>query len=135
MNKGSIHTAMQEYDEAIAACKAAMDVSNRHHFAVNGLIWNYCKSGRHEEAKTLMNELKVRAGKEYIANTFNGISAAHLNDLDTAFDYFEKAFHDRDPMILTLKNINWSPPGLREDPRFQKLLDRIGFPDKIILLN
>ena len=128
MNKGSIHTAMQEYDEAIAACKTAMEVSNRHHFAVNGLIWNYCKTGRYEEAKTLVNELKERAGKEYIANTFNGISAAHLNDLDTAFDYFEKAFHDRDPMILTLKNINWSPPGLREDPRFQKLLDRIGFP-------
>jgi len=129
MNKGSIHTALQQYDEAIEACKAAMAVSNRHHFAVNGLIWNYCKKGRFEEARELMNELKQRASKEYIACTFTGISAAYLNDFDEAFAYFEKAFIDKDPIILTLKHLNWAPEALRNDPRFHNLLERINFPD------
>jgi len=129
MNKGSMHTALQQYEEAIESCKAAMAVSNRHHFAVNGLIWNYCKTGRFEEARELMKELKDRAEKEYIACTFTGISAAYLNDFDEAFAYFEKAFIDKDPILLTLKHLNWAPEALCQDPRFHNLLDRINFPN------
>lgn len=129
VNEGSIYTALKQYDEAINSCKLAMAISNRHHFAVNGLIWNYCLTGKLEEARMLMNELKERSLKEYIGNTFTGISAAYLNDLDVAFDYFEKAFHEREPVILTLKYESWIPDTLKNDPRFQKLLDRIGFPN------
>jgi pentatricopeptide repeat protein len=129
MNKGSIQTALHQYEDAIATCKTAMAVSNRHHFAVNGLIWNYCKTGRYDEARALLNELKERNTKEYIAATFTGISAAYLNDLEEAFLYFEKAFNDKDPILLTLKYLNWVPENLRSDPRFQSLLDRIGYPN------
>ena len=129
MAKGNFHTAMKEYDEAINACKTAMAISNRHHFAVNGLIWSYCMIGRNDEARQLMNELKERSTKEYIACTFTGISAAWLGDFDEAFDYFEKAFIDKDPIILTLKHLHWAPDELRKDPRYQNLLDRIGFPE------
>ena len=129
MSKGNLHSSLQQYDEAIEACKAAMAVSNRHHFAVNGLIWNYCQTGRIEEAKQLMHELKERSAKEYIAATFTGISAAYLGNYDEAFAFFEKAMEDRDPIILTLKYLKWLPASLREDARFQNLLDRIGFPN------
>jgi hypothetical protein len=81
-----------------------------------------------DEARLLMNELKERSLKEYIANTFTGVSAAHLNNLDEAFDYFEKAYNDRDPLILALKYESWVPATLRSDPRFQQLLDKIDFP-------
>ena len=129
MSKGSLHSSLQQHDEAIEACKQAMAVSNRHHFAVNGLIWNYCQTGLIEEAKQLMNELKERSAKEYIAATLTGISAAYLNNYDEAFAYFEKAMNDKDPIILTLKYLKWTPASLREDPRFQNLLDRIGYPN------
>lgn len=128
VNEGSIYISLKEYTKSISSYKLAMEISNRHHFAVNGLIWNYCLTENFEEARLLMNELKERSLKEYIPNTFTGISAAYLNDLDEAFDYLEKAYDDRDPIILTLKYESWVPAKLREDPRFQKLLDRIGFP-------
>ncbi len=130
MSRASVYTAMKQYEDAVIACKAAMNVSNRHPFAVNGLIWNFCMLGQLEEAQSLMNELKGRSAKEYMATTLIGISAAYLNNFDEAFAYFEQAFTDRDPIILTLKHINWSPAALREDPRYQDLLDRIGFPFK-----
>jgi adenylate cyclase len=129
ISEGNILLAMQRYEESIASFKRAMKISNRHHFAVNGLIWNYCLTGNVGKARSLMNELKERAEKEYIAKTFTALSAAYLGDMDEAFDYLEKAYNDRDPILLNLRYENWGPPRFRDDPRFQKLLERIGFPE------
>lgn len=129
MNNGNIYMAMQQYEEAIASFKSAMAISNRHPFAVNGLIWTYCILGKREEAQALMDELRQRSAKEYIASTFTGISAAYLGNIDEALQYLEKAYHDRDPIILTLKYESWVPATLKENPRFKQLLTRIGFPE------
>jgi len=131
MNKGNVYIAMGKYPEAIATGKIALEISNRHNWVVNGLIWNYCLAGQVEEARSLFNEMKERSKKEYIPNALLGISAAYLHDLDDSFAYFEKAFHDRDPILLTIKNIDWTPASLRKDPRFQDLVSRIGFPGSV----
>jgi adenylate cyclase len=128
INKGSVENALHKYEDAIATFKAAMAVSNRHHFAVNGLIWNYCLIGKYDEANELLNELKERSQKEYIGNTLMALSFAYFNKLDEAFEYLDKAYNDRDPMILTIKYLDWSHPSMRNDPRYQKMLDAIGFP-------
>ena len=75
-----------------------------------------------------MNELQEKRQKEYVANTFTASSAAYLDDLDTAFDYLEKAYNDRDPILLALKYQHWVPATLKENPRFQNFLQKIGFP-------
>ena len=129
LSEGKILLGLQQYEESIASFERTMKISNRHHFAVNGLIWNYCLTGNVDKARSLMNELKERAGKEYIANTFTGLSAAYLGDLDEAFDYLEKAYDDRDPILLDMRYEKWGPPEFRNDPRFQKIIERIGFPN------
>jgi hypothetical protein len=75
-----------------------------------------------------MNEVKERSCTEYVANTLKALSAAYLNELDEAFDYLEKAYDDRDPVLLMLKYEWWVPKSLREDKRFENMLNRIGFP-------
>ena len=85
-------------------------------------------TGRSDKGRELMNELKERSKSEYVANTFTALSAAYLNENEEAFDYFEKAYIDRDPILLLLKYAQWVPLHIRDDPRFQNLLDRIGFP-------
>ena len=75
-----------------------------------------------------MNELKERSKSEYLSNALTALSAAYLNDMDEAFDYLEKAFDDRDPSLILLKYEPWVPGSLRADPRFQQILERIGFP-------
>ena len=76
-----------------------------------------------------MNELKEKSKSEYVANTFTALSAAYLNENEDAFNYFEKAYIDKDPILLLLKYLQWVPLHIRDDPRFQNLLDRIGFPE------
>jgi len=128
VNKGIISMELHKYEEAIAAYSFVSNISKRHHFAVNGLIWNYCETGEIEKARTLMNELLERCQKEYIAKMFTAMSLAYLNDLDLAFEYLEKAYEERDPLLLTLKYEQWGPANFRSDPRFEKFVEKINFP-------
>ncbi len=125
---GLCFMALKRYEEAIDTFQYLMKISNRHQHAISSLIWAYCSKGNFEEAGKLMNEIEERSKKEYIAGTYFGLSAAWLGGIDTAFNYLEKAYNDHDPILITLKHAPHIPDSLRNDPRFQNLLDRIGFP-------
>jgi len=129
VSAGMAQIALHQYEAAISSFESACKLSTRQSMPVHGLIWTYCLTGRSDEARVLMDGLKEKSKSEYVANTFTAISAAYLNDTDEAFDYFEKAYIDRDPILLMLKYVQWVPVAIREDPRFQNLLDRIGFPE------
>ena len=126
--EGNAYMCLGQYEDAVTAYEKAMKISNRHHFAQNGLIVTYCKMGNFEKARALMNDLKERQSKAYIACGFAGISSAYLGDLDEAFDFFEKAYQSKEPDLLTLKYEPYIPENLKADPRYAKLLSRIGFP-------
>jgi pentatricopeptide repeat protein len=121
--------SLGQYEEAIVSYEKAMKISNRHHFAQNGLIITYCKMGDYDKANALMKDLKERQAKTYIACGFAGLSTAHLGNVDEAFDYLDKAYKSREPVLLTLKYEPWVPENLKSDPRFKRLLSRIGFPE------
>jgi tetratricopeptide (TPR) repeat protein len=124
---GLCYMALKRYSEAIDTLEHLIKISNRNQHAINSLIWVYCSDGNLKEAKKLMNELNERSEKEYIAGTNYGLSAAWLGDIDTAVIYLENAFQDHDPILITLKYSPYVPTSLRSDPRFQNLLQRIGF--------
>ncbi len=119
---------LEHYEEAINTLNHIVENSNRHQHAVTALIWAYCSYGKMEKGNKLMKELEKRSVTEYIAGTYAGLSAAYLGDMDTAFHYLEKAYDDHDPILAQLKYAPYVPAALRNDPRFQNLLDRIGFP-------
>ncbi len=125
LNEGNTYLSMQRYDLSLSSFESASKISNRHHFALNGLIWANYKLGQINEAKKLMIEVKRKSQKECVGFTLTAISAAYLNDLDFAFTCLEKAFDDLDPFIMTIKKESWYPLILRQDARFQKLVDRI----------
>jgi TolB-like protein/class 3 adenylate cyclase/Flp pilus assembly protein TadD len=126
---GMAQMALHQYEEAITSFESARKLSNKQFMPVHGLIWCYCLTGQSEKARALMNELKEKSKSEYVANTFTALSAAYLNENEDAFSYFEKAYIDKDPILLLLKYLQWVPLHIRNDPRFQNLLDRIGFPE------
>jgi adenylate cyclase len=129
MNAGSIQLVLGRYEEALSYFESARKLSSKQLMPVHGLIWVYCQMGLRDKAEKLMNELKEKSKSEYVAPAFTAISAGYLNEVDEAFDYLEKAYVDRDPILLVLKYAQWIPVAIREDPRFQILLNRIGFPE------
>jgi TolB-like protein/Tfp pilus assembly protein PilF len=125
---GWCYHSLKQYKEAIAAFEHLSLISNKHHFSQNSLILAYCSLWRFDKARELKQELKERAAKEFISPMDNGLSSACFDELDEAFNYLEQAFHARDAMLLSLRYEHWVPDNLRDDPRFAKLLERIGFP-------
>lgn len=85
--------------------------------------------GRIDKTKALLADLKAY-GKEtsggspsfYIAMVY-----AQMGERDLAFEWLEKAYRDREVEMYWLKV---EPPfePLHDDPRWQKILDKVGFP-------
>jgi tetratricopeptide (TPR) repeat protein len=119
----------KQYKEAIAAFDQLLKTSNRHHVVQNALIISYCITWKFDKARTLLNDLIERAINEYIAYTGRGFSQGYLEDVDEAFRLLEKAYEDREPMLLSIKYEHWVPTSIKEDPRYKDLLQQIGFPE------
>jgi TolB-like protein len=82
-------------------------------------------TGRSEEAKKIIAALKAAAQKRYIPATYFGMLYAGLGEKDEALNWLEKAYEERADG-LTWLNVDPMLDDLRPDPRFQKLVRRIG---------
>jgi TolB-like protein/Tfp pilus assembly protein PilF len=73
-------------------------------------------------------EIAFRDKPLYATSVFLATRYALLGKKDKAFEYLEKAYqmHDRDLRFLKV-NPNWDD--LRDDPRFQELIRKVGFPE------
>jgi TolB-like protein/Tfp pilus assembly protein PilF len=82
--------------------------------------------GRKAQARAVVKQLHNEAAKRYVPATYIGILHAGLGDEESAFEWLERAYEERADG-LTLLNVEPMVDGLRQDPRFQSLLRRIGF--------
>jgi TolB-like protein/Flp pilus assembly protein TadD len=119
---------MSMYQQAIASVEKAMNLAGRTHRLVTLLSRTYALSGRKEEAETLLQELQERATSEYVLPTFFAEVYTSLGNTDEAFQWLEKAYQERNWFILFLRH-DWYWDPLRSDPRFDDLVQRIGFPE------
>jgi len=118
---------LKRYDESIASAEHLIKTSNRHPHALCDLMAIYSDTGNIEEVKVILQEIKQRSGTEFIDAVYKGLAEALAGNLDEAFNYMDAALTERDPMLITLKYLDYSI-ALYNDPRHQMLLDRIGFP-------
>jgi len=96
-------------------------------WAQNFLIIALAKRGDHKEARELLNEWENNPGPLFISPIGIGLVHTYLGDFDKAFEYLEKGLLYRDIWVLSLKYSPEYDP-LRSDPRFDKLLEQIGYP-------
>ena len=88
----------------------------------------YGKSGRKAEALKILNNLKQRAGKEYVSGINLAMIHLGLDQKEEAMDWLEKAYQERDRALVWLK-IKWIYDPLRNEPRFKDLLRRMNFSE------
>ncbi len=53
---------------------------------------------------------------------------AEAGEVDATFEWLERAFEERTPQLLHIAIDAYFEPMIREDPRFNDLLRRIGVP-------
>jgi tetratricopeptide (TPR) repeat protein len=125
-NLGDVYLSAGMYDKAIEVLKEARklddDPSRRGRFAF--LAYAYAVSGRNDEARKMLAELKAKAEHNYIPPYNFAIIYHGLGDRDRTFDWLEKAYAERFPALSDIKTWGESDP-FRTDPRYADLLRRM----------
>jgi len=95
--------------------------------AIGALGYAYAKSGRKDEARKLLADLKEQSKRRYVAPYWIARIHAGLDEKDEAFAWLEKAYQQRSWFLVWIK-MEPQVDSLRSDSRFTDLLRRIGFP-------
>jgi tetratricopeptide (TPR) repeat protein len=120
LEMGEIEQAFAEFEQARAALGDGPELSA-------DLARAYAMAGQEDQARERLEELTATVGRQYVSPFLLASVHAGLGDKDGAFDWLEKAFAAR---AVNLVFINVDPlfDGLRGDPRFRDLIERIGLP-------
>jgi len=87
----------------------------------------YAVAGDKRKAQNILDDLLRRAEESYFSRT--GLAALHfmLGEFDKGFDWLEKAYDDRDPILCYLRiEPLFGLADLRSDPRYMAMLKKIG---------
>jgi tetratricopeptide (TPR) repeat protein len=112
------------YDIAIATFEKAIGMGETS-FLAGFLARVYALSGDQERAHSLINETIGRAQDHYISPYSIALAFDGLGDLDSAFTWFEKAYDEYDEWFNFISQ-DRRLDGLRNDPRLDDLMRRIG---------
>lgn len=121
---GACSFHMGKHDDAIRAMETLAQVTGRSAFVLGGLGWVYALTGRTGEALILLEELRERAQKQYVPSWSYAAIYLGLGEMDKAFDWFEKAVEEREPLMLHFHvHPNYEP--LHNHPRYKCLLRKM----------
>jgi eukaryotic-like serine/threonine-protein kinase len=117
--KGDYSTGIEEIEKA-----KAMEPTP---IAIGLLGYVYARSGRKDEARKLLAELKEQSNARHVSPYWIAMIHAGLGEKDEAFAWLEKAYQERSSWLVWIK-MDPMVDSLRSDSRFTDLMRRIGFP-------
>ena len=80
-----------------------------------------------EEPIQILDDLTKQANQKYVPSYFFAGIHIGLGEPDRAIECLEKSYEERSHWLVYL-HIDPSMDGLRSNPRFQNLLQRVGLP-------
>jgi serine/threonine-protein kinase len=113
--------------EAIEEINKNLEKSDRKQFYLVQLSFAHIGEGKKEEARKILKELIERKKTEKIKYFSLALIYAGLKEKDRAFEMLERSIQEREDDITFLK-VNPLLDNLRDDPRFNELLKKIGLP-------
>ncbi len=120
---GTALVSMSSIDEGMAEIEKAVRLSGND-WAKAELAYAYMAGNRKTDAEGILRELKEISTQRYVAATAIASVYAVLGEKDSAFEWLNRAAQEGAWSISLLNEHTFD--GLRTDPRFQKLLERIG---------
>ena len=114
-----------DYDAALANLRRAVDITGRGTLFVGALGHCLGKSGGHDEARQLLEELEGRSRERYVSPYNVMLVHLGLGEHDQALTWLERALEERNAALwMTPVEPRFDP--LRSDPEFRALVGRHG---------
>jgi serine/threonine-protein kinase len=117
-----------QYAEAVACAERALAISGRHIWAISGLACIHANWGQPEEARRIFAEAEAREGAEYMQPSMMAVAAWAAGEQDKAIAYADRAERERDPLFVLMARLWPGYAAMREDPRFQAIVERLNLP-------
>jgi TolB-like protein/class 3 adenylate cyclase len=112
------------YAEAIAEIQLAVDASGGSTISLAVLAHAFASAGRKAEARRIVEELLERSRTRYLPSYWIALIFAGLGDADQATAWLDRAYDERSSWLVWIK-VEPRFDGLRSDPRFVSLLQRM----------
>ena len=106
-----------------------MELSGRSTVMLSALGYIAAAAGDADRATAILTELGDIAKSRYVSSFELALIHAALADVDTAFACLERAYEERSGW-LPYAGLEPRLAGIRLDPRFQRLLARVGLPSR-----
>jgi serine/threonine protein kinase/Flp pilus assembly protein TadD len=121
---GQATAVLGRHEEAVRSLVRAVELGGRTSRMLGYLGYVMGLAGRRDEARVLLDELRVRAREDYVPPYFQALVLAGLEERNEALDELERGVAVKDTMIrdLAIDTPWWS---YREEPRYQSLLRAI----------
>ena len=118
---------LEKYEEAIRQSKILISLSGGRAGKVD-LARGYAMTGKQDESEIILNELIERSNQTHVRSASIAKIYLALDMKDQALEWLEKGLQNRDYYLIHLKeDPQWDD--LRSEPRFVKLLEKIGFEE------
>jgi DNA-binding winged helix-turn-helix (wHTH) protein/TolB-like protein/tetratricopeptide (TPR) repeat protein len=121
---GLLHLAERQPDQAIAALRRAVMLADNSRAGASLGVY-LARSGQHEEAREILNQMLSLAQTRYVAPTSLAALHAAVGEVVPALDALDRAFLSRDTRLIYLKDDTRFPASLRAEPRFVALLHKL----------
>ena len=129
LHLGNAYCQKGMFTEAIAEMKSAIELAEDSEAMWAALGYTYAKAGQRDEAINILNFLNERISRgEYVPALNVAWIYAELGDNDQAFTWLDKAVDEGEGRLLNMP-FETELDGLRSDPRFPELIQRIGLPN------
>jgi len=121
---GHAYLGLQRFEESVAALRRAGEISGEFPLMLGWLGLACGLGGYTEEARTVLERLRVIAGQRFVLPTSFAWIHLGLGEIDDAFRWMDRAIDRNDGWIPALKSYPFLDP-LRADPRFHALLRKL----------
>lgn len=125
---GLVYSQTGNYKEAIKSMERAIEFGGNPADIDIDLAYVYARSGNMMESRKILARIKESRKSSFVSPASIAAIYGVLGEKDEASDWLEKAYAERDPVLLELK----SEPRfdrLRTDPRFLAFLKRVGLSE------
>jgi len=113
------------YDEAIAYGEKMLEVGPPLVAYIGNMGWLYAIGGKKDKANEFLSELEERSKKGYVSSFWTALIYLGLGEMDKTFEWFEKAFEERDGNMIYFTVPPLFDP-IRSDPRYKQLIKKMG---------
>jgi len=122
-----LHSGKQE--KAIREFQNALQLSGTEDTDLQlDLGFAYAVTGKQDEARRILAKLEELHEQGVVPSGSVAILHGALGESNEAFAWLEKAYEERDPQLTYIKAGRRFEP-LRKDPRFKRVVHRVGLPD------